>query len=142
MNSEQQVKSNLQGRVGWNAWENKSLNKNSHWKIVCWKFLEHGFHTVKLEIFLQVISVQRTLWMDKQPFLYVAQNTTWQPGQFLNTHGIYTWLETAAVLLNLFKLHNRNEFNYCFNSKTDKTDLWCKLKRNTCPIFALSSFFQ
>lgn len=59
------------------------------------------------------------MYADKQPFLYSAQNATWQPGQSLNTHSIYTWLETAAVLLSIVKLHNRNEFNYCFNSKTD-----------------------
>lgn len=114
-------------------------------KIMCLKILECGSHTVQLVISLQVISVQCILWTDKQPFLYIAQDTTWQPLQSLSTHSIYAWLEIAVILLSIVKLHNMNESNSCLISKTDKTGLWYKLKKNTCSskfqVLALKSLF-
>lgn len=83
-------------------------------------------------------------WTDKQSFLCIAQNTAWQPLQSPSIHSIYTWLKTAVILLSIVKLHNVNEFNSCLISKTDKTDLWYKLKKNTYsgkfPVRVLKSF--
>lgn len=110
------------------VWNGKTRISTS--KITYWIFLEHGSHTVKLVISLQVISVQHILWTDKQSFLCIAQSTTWQPLQSPSTRSIYTWLKTAVILLSIVKLHNANEFNLCLISKTDKTDLWYKLKKN------------
>jgi len=98
-------------------------------KILCWKFLDQGSHTVKLEIPLQVISVQHILWTGKQHIFYIAQNTNWQPVQSLSTHRIYTVLESAVILLSIVKLYNMNKFNSCLISKTDKTGLQHKLKK-------------